>query len=279
MNDSAGNFEGQSIILITGATSGLGREVALALGKAGGHIIVHGRHRGRALEVVEEIRAEGRGSADFYAADLASLDEVRGLGEAILRDYDRLDVLVNNAGIGLSGDNNRRTSIDGYELSFAVNYLSGFFLTRMLLPIIPTTPESRIVNIASMAQTPIDFDDPMIENAYTGARSYGQSKLAQIMFTFDLARELAGAGIVVNALHPATLMNTHMVQSAGMRPRSSVKEGMEAVLNLITAPDLDSGQYFNGLMPARANDQAYDDKARARLRRLSEELIGDAVRI
>jgi NAD(P)-dependent dehydrogenase (short-subunit alcohol dehydrogenase family) len=126
-----------------------------------------------------------------------------------------------------------------------------------------------------VAQTPIDFDDPMIESGYTGDRSYGQSKLAQIMFTFDLAGQLEGSGIKVNALHPATLMDTNMVLSAGVRPRATVEEGREAVLNLVTSADLDSGQYFNGLRPARANDQAYDEQARARLRRLSEELTGD----
>lgn len=261
------------IVLVTGSTSGLGREVALALGEEGAHVIVHGRNAERGREVVEQIEA-GPGSAVFFRADLASLDEVRMLAEAVRRDYDRLDVLVNNAGIWLSGDDERRTSADGYELSFAVNYLSQFLLTHLLVPIVPESPSSRIVQVSSIAQTPIDFDDPMMERGYSGGRGYGQSKLAQILFTFDLAEELEGTGIGVHALHPATLMDTNMVRSAGVRPRTSVEEGLEAVLHLVNGQGLGSGRYFNGLEPARAHDQAYDRAARDRLRRLSEELIG-----
>ncbi len=271
---SADALGDRRIALVTGSTSGLGRELALTLGERGAHVIVHGRSRDRGLEVVEEIRAGGRGSASFYAADLASLAAVRALGEALLRDYDRVDVLVNNAGIWLTADETRFTSEDGHELSFAVNYLSGFLLTRMLLPVIPHSPDSRIVNVASGAQTPIDFDDPMIERDYSGGRSYAQSKLAQVMFTFDLADELEGTGIKVNSLHPATLMDTYMVRNAGVTPRSTVEEGLEAVLNLVESPDVGTGGYYNGQRAARANAQAYDEDARAALRRLSEELVG-----
>lgn len=265
-------LEGERIVLVTGSTGGLGREVALSLAQPGTHIIVHGRNRDRGLEVVEEIARTGA-TASFYAADFASMAEVRALGEAILRDYDHLNVLVNNAGIWLTGDDSRYESADGYELSFAVNYLSGYLLTRMLLPLIPDTPSSRIVNVASVAQTPIDFDDPMIEEGYSGNRSYGQSKLAQVTFTMDLARELADTDIVVTSLHPATLMDTNMVLSAGVEPRSSVDEGRDAVLHLIESPDIPSGSYFNGQTPARANAQAYDEDAQRRLRELSDGLV------
>lgn len=263
----------QRIILVTGSTGGLGREVAVSLAEPGVHLIVHGRDRERGLGVVEAATDAGA-TATFYAADLATVDAVRGLGEALLRDYPHLDVLVNNAGIWLSGDEERYLTDDGYELSLAVNYLSGFLLTHMLLPIIPAGPDSRIVNVASVAQTPIDFDDPMMEEGYSGGRSYGQSKLAQIMFTFDLAEQVADRGIVVNALHPATLMDTDMVFEAGVQPRSTVEEGRDAVLNLVRTPGLESGQYFDGLEPSRANAFAYDEEARARLRELSEELVG-----
>jgi len=266
-------LEGRQVVVVTGSTSGLGREVALAMGARGAHVIVHGRNRERGLEVAQEIQA-GPGTASYYGADFASMAQVRALGEAILRDYERVDVLVNNAGIWLSGDDERYESQDGLELSFAVNYLSGYLLTEMLLPIIPRSPDSRIVNVASGAQTPIDFDDPMIERNYSGGRSYAQSKLAQVMHAIDLAAELEGTGIKVNSLHPATLMDTNMVLSAGVTPRSSVEDGLEAVMNLIVPSDLGTGGYYNGTQESRANAQAYDEEARAALRRLSEELIG-----
>lgn len=268
---SAESLEGRQVVLVTGSTSGLGREVALAMGERGAHVIVHGRNRDRGLEVVGEIQA-GPGTASFYAADFASLAQVRTLGEEILRDYDRVDVLVNNAGIWLSGDSERYESDDGIELSFQVNYLSGYLLTEILLPIIPRSSDSRIVNVASGAQTPIDFDDPMIERNYSGGRSYAQSKLAQVMHAFDLAEELEQTGIRVNSLHPATLMDTNMVLSAGVTPRSSVEEGLVAVMGLIVPTELGSGGYYNGTRESRANGQAYDREARAALRGLSDRL-------
>jgi NAD(P)-dependent dehydrogenase (short-subunit alcohol dehydrogenase family) len=266
---------GQKIVLVTGSTGGLGREVARRLGAQGAHVIIHGRdlERGRAL--VEEIE-RGDGSARFYAADLASFQEVRALAAAILRDYPRLDVLVNNAGIWLEPEAGRQVSDDGHELHFQVNYLSGFLLTRLLLPRLRTSAPARIVNVASIAQRPIDFDDVMLDNGYSDGRAYAQSKLAQVMFTFDLARELADSGVTVDAVHPATMMNTDMVLERGARPRATIDEGAEAVMNLIAPAQPGSGRYFNGMRPADANEQAYDVAARARLRRLSEALTGVA---
>jgi NAD(P)-dependent dehydrogenase (short-subunit alcohol dehydrogenase family) len=269
---SASEADQGRVILITGSTDGLGREVARRLAAGGAHIIVHGRNRERGMALVEEIERDGRGRAAFYAADFADLGEVRRFGDAILRDYERLDVLVNNAGLWLPGSDERRLSVNGHELHFAVNYLSGFLLTRILLPLLERSAPARIINVASLAQTPIDFSDVMLEREYSGSRAYAQSKLAQVMFTFELAAELQGRGVSVNALHPATLMDTRMVQEAGVRPRSTVSEGAEAVVNLIMTTEPGSGQYFNGLTRARANGQAYDADARARLMALSREL-------
>jgi NAD(P)-dependent dehydrogenase (short-subunit alcohol dehydrogenase family) len=263
-----------SVVFITGSTDGLGREVALRVAATGAHVIVHGRNADRGREVVEAIEREGIGSARFYRADLASLDEVRGLADAILRDYDRLDVLVNNAGIWINQPQRPAPSADGHELHFAVNYLAGYLLTRELLPLLLESAPARVVNVASGAQTPIDFDDVNIERNYTPGRAYGQSKLAQITFTMDLARELEGTGVTVTALHPATLMNTTMVVEAGVQPRSSVDEGAEALMNLVVGDGIPSGQYFNGLRPARAHAQAYDADAQRRLRELSDRLVG-----
>jgi len=260
------------VALVTGSTSGLGREVALRLAAGGAHVIVHGRDRERGLEVVSEIEAGG-GSARFYQADFASLAQVRRFAEAILADYDRLDVLVNNAGLGSAPDE-RLLSEDGNELRFQVNYLSHFLLTDLLLPLLEKSAPSRIVNVSSLAQRPIDFDDVMIEHDFSGGRAYAQSKLAQVMHTIDLDEELSGKGILVNSLHPATYMPTGMVRRLGVEPRATIAEGADAVMHLIEAGGLRGGQFFNQMSPGRANAQAYDPEARARLRRLSRELAG-----
>ncbi len=262
---------GQQVALVTGSTSGLGHELAIRLGSMGMHVIVHGRNRERGMEVVEAITNQGVGSARFYRADLASFEQVREFGEAILRDYERLDILINNAGIA-STPGGRAVSEDGHELIFQVNHLSHFLLTRMLLPRLLASAPSRIVNVSSGAQQPIDFDDVMLENGFSSGRAYAQSKLAQVLFTFDLAEELEGRDVIVNALHPATYMNTPMITRGGGTPRATVAQGADAVMQLVTSPDIGSGGYFNGLRRSRANAQAYDEEARAKLWRLSEEL-------
>jgi NAD(P)-dependent dehydrogenase (short-subunit alcohol dehydrogenase family) len=262
--------------LVTGSTDGVGRLVAKRLGHAGARVLVHGRDRERGERVVAEIK-EGGGLAELLAADLSALAEVGGLAEAIQQRTDRLDLLINNAGIGTGGSGApRQTTADGNELRFAVNYLAGFLLTRLLLPLIKQSAPARIVNVASAGQQPIDFTDVMLTRGYSGTRAYCQSKLAQIAFTIDLADELDGTGVTVNALHPATYMDTTMVRRAGIAPWSSVEEGAEAILNLATSPALDgrSGLYFNGLREARADGQAYDAKARQRLKAISRELTG-----
>ena len=264
---------GQRVSLVTGSTSGLGRELALRLGARGDHVIVHGRNEERGAEVVDAVNAAGPGSARFYRADFASFAEVREFAETLMADYDRLDILINNAGFGSSPDE-RWVTEDGHEYRFQVNYLSTFLLTHMLMPRLLASTPSRIVNVSSGAQTPIDFDDVMIENNFSGRRAYAQSKLAQIMFTHDLAEDLAGTGIVVGSLHPATYMPTGMVRRLGATPRATIAEGADATMQVVDSDEFESGQYFNGLRPARANAQTYDAEARARLRRLSEELTG-----
>ena len=271
--DGVAPTPGQPVVLVTGSTSGLGREVALRMGARGAHVIVHGRNRERGMEVVEEINA-GPGSARLYSADFASFDAVRTLGDAILRDYDRLDVLVNNAGFG-SAPNERLVSEDGHEFRFQVNYLSPFLLTHRLLPLIRSSAPARIVNISSLAQSPIDWEDVMIEKDFSGGRAYGQSKLAQIAHTLDLHEALAGVGVMVNALHPATYMPTGMVARAGVEPRSTIDEGADAVMQLIVSDEIEGGQFFNGLRPQRAHAQAYDEDSRRRLRELSRSLTGE----
>jgi NAD(P)-dependent dehydrogenase (short-subunit alcohol dehydrogenase family) len=264
-------------VLITGSTDGVGRHVAIELARQGANVLVHGRDRQRGEAVIEEIRRNGKGTAKLYQADFSSLDGVRALAAAVREDHDRLSILINNAGIGTrSGGPQRRVSVEGHELRFAVNYLSGFLLTYLLLPPLKTGAPARIVNVASAGQMPIDFDDVMLARRYDGIQAYCQSKLAQIMFTIDLAKELEGSSVTVNCLHPATYMATTMVREAGVSPASTVAEGAEAILKLAISPELEgrSGLYFNRLQEARASGQAYDAAARAQLRKLSLELIG-----
>ena len=262
--------------LVTGSTDGLGRMVAIELAAAGAFVIVHGRDAVRGAATLDAIAARG-GAGAFEQADLAALSDVRRLADAVVRRTDRLHILVNNAGIGTAhGGVRRSVSRDGVELRFAVNYLAGFLLTRLLLPTLRASSPARIVNVASIGQMPIDFDDVMLERGYSGMRAYCQSKLAQIMDGFELANELQNTGVTVNSLHPATYMATTMVREAGVKPASTVEEGARAVLQLAASPALDgrTGEYYEGLTAARANSQAYDAAARAKLRALSAKLAG-----
>jgi NAD(P)-dependent dehydrogenase (short-subunit alcohol dehydrogenase family) len=261
-------------ILITGSTDGVGRRVAQRLGGMGARVLIHGRDKARGAKVVDDLRAAGAEAA-FYPADLASLAEVRRLAIAVRKDRDRLDVLINNAGLGPGSAPARRESADGHELLFAVNYLAGFLLAALLLPLLRAAAPSRIVNVSSAGQEAIDFGDVMLTRGYSGARAYRQSKLAQILFTFDLAEALKG-GVTATCLHPSTFMDTTMVRQMGRSPVSTVDDGAEAVLKLAVGPELEgrSGLYFNGLNEAQANPQAYDATARARLRELSLKLTG-----
>jgi NAD(P)-dependent dehydrogenase (short-subunit alcohol dehydrogenase family) len=264
-------------VLVTGSTDGVGRYVAAQLAAAGAKVLIHGRDRARAETLADQIRKQGHIEPVFYQADLSSLAGCRQLADAVLAGHKRLDVFISNAGIGSrTSGSERRTSADGHELRFAVNYLSGFLLAHLLLPLLKASVPSRIVNVASLGQHPIDFDDVMLTRGYGGSRAYAQSKLAQIMFTIDLAKELEGSGVTVNALHPATYMNTTMVREGGIAPISTVEQGGEAILHLAVGDDVadKSGLFFNGMRQAQANPQAYDAAARQRLRRLSLELTG-----
>lgn len=264
------------VALVTGSTDGVGRLVARRLAAEGARVFLHGRDRQRGAALTAEIE-EACGQAIFLPADFASLAEVRRLAEEIGQRTDRLHLLINNAGIGFGAPGSgRETSAEGHELRFAVNYLSGYLLTRLLLPLLKASAPARIVNVASAGQRPLDFDNVMLERGYEGVGAYCQSKLAQVLFTFDLARELEGSGVTVNCLHPATYMATTMVRESGIAPTSTVEEGAEAILQLAAAPSLAgrSGLYFNGRQEARPNAQAYDETARAKLRTLSRDLTG-----
>jgi NAD(P)-dependent dehydrogenase (short-subunit alcohol dehydrogenase family) len=189
-----------------------------------------------------------------------------------------ITLLINNAGVGAGKPpyRKRQLSADGYELRLAVNYLAPVLLTRRLIPALTNGGQARIVNVGSAGQAPVDFADLRMDNHYSGAEAYYRSKFALAAFTFDLATELAGSGITVNCLHPATFMNTHMVRESLIPPMSTVASGTRAVMNLATGPagNSVSGHYFDGMKEARAHGGTYDPAIRSRLRTVTAELLG-----
>jgi NAD(P)-dependent dehydrogenase (short-subunit alcohol dehydrogenase family) len=264
---------GQRTIVITGATDGLGKGLATELAPTGARLILHGRNEEKGQALLEELGPRATGEVEWLRADFGSLDEVRELADS-LSGEERIDVLVNNAGIGTARP--REESEDGYELTFQVNYLTPFLLTRRLLPLIERSAPARIVNVSSAGQAPIDFDDVMLERHYSGAQAYCQSKLALVMFTFDLAEELEGTGVTANCLHPGTYMPTQMVRDAGVDPVTPLEDGIAATMRLITSPEVEgiNGHYFDGTSESAPHPQAEDPEARRQLREISAELTG-----
>ena len=271
----------EQTILVTGATDGLGRALAGRLAAHGATVLLHGRSERRLRDALLDLEeATGNDRLRAYRADFSSLAEVRRLGQEVASEEERLDVLINNAGIGGGPRGGRREeSVDGHELRFAVNYLAPFLLTHLLAPLLRRSVPARIVNVSSAGQAAIDFDDLMLERRYDGFRAYAQSKLAQVMFTFELAERLTttgAAGVTVNALHPASLMPTKMVYESFGYTTSSIDDGVVATLRLALSPELEgvTGRYFDRVREARAHEQAYDPVARGRLWRVSEALVG-----
>ncbi len=266
-------------IFITGATDGLGRALASRLAADGASLILHGRDAGKLESAAAEISAAyGVDHPQILRADLADLAEVRKLAVDVQNTTGRLDAFVSNAGIGggMPDGRERRTSADGYELRFAVNYLAGFLLTLELLPLLRRSAPARIVNVASLGQHPIDFSDIMITRGYSGTRAYGQSKLAQIMSGFELAARVPAAEVTVNSLHPATYMPTKMVLEEVGHHIDSIETGVTATRRLVSDPALAgvTGRFYDRTREARAAAQAYDAAARAELWRRSLELTG-----
>jgi len=260
-------------IVITGATDGLGKGLAGELAPSGARLVLHGRDEEKGKALLEELRPRAAGELVWRRADFSSLDEVRDLAEE-LNEEPRIDVLVNNAGIGTAGG--REESEEGYELTFQVDYLAPFLLTRRLLPLIERSSPARIVNVSSAGQAPIDFDDVMLERNYSGVQAYCQAKLALVMLTFDLAEELEGSGVTANCLHPGTYMPTNMVHRAGIEPVTPLEDGIAATMRLIGSPEVEAinGHYFDGTRESAPHPQAEDPEARKRLRELSAELTG-----
>ena len=266
-------------ILITGATDGIGKITALQLAKQKAHILIHGRNEKKLAEVIDEIKnTTGNKNIEGFIADLSSLAEVRELANEVLEKHDKLDVLINNAGAGTA---DKRYSKDGIELRFAVNYLAPFLFTHLLLPALKNATPSRIVNVSSAGQAPLNFDGIMLERNFDPMRAYSQSKLALIMFTIDLAEQLKNENIAVNILHPGTYLDTNMVRNSGISPWGKPETGADAEVFLAISPELErvTGKYFNVKKEAKANAQAYDANARKKLWELSMHLTGLAERV
>ena len=268
------------VILITGATDGLGQALAHRLASDDDTtLLLHGRDQSRLDSTADAIQAaHGGPRPQTFRADLAELAQVRALAAAVRAATDRLDVLVNNAGVG-GGEpdgRDRRVSKDGYELRFAVNYLAGFLLTHELLPLLRSSAPARVVNVASLGQQDIDFDDVMLEQHYDGMRAYCQSKLAQISSTVELAERIPAEEVTFNSLHPATYMPTKMVLKEIGHSIDSLETGVEATRRLIVDPKLAgvTGRFYDRQREAKALQQAYDPKARAELYRRSLEWVG-----
>jgi NAD(P)-dependent dehydrogenase (short-subunit alcohol dehydrogenase family) len=257
-------------ILITGSTAGVGRYLAGKLAGPETTLLLHGRDPAKLDALVGELD----GDVETYLADLASLDQVWAMAEQIAKAHDRLDVVINNAGIGGGPrGSERELSEDGNELRLAVNYLAPVLLTRLLLPLLKAGAPARIINEGSLGQDTIDFSDLRMDGRYSGSLAYFRSKLALAAWSFDLAEELREDRIAVNCIHPATYMDTDMVRAAGVKPWSTVAEGGDAVLRLVDEPIAVTGRFFDGTAESQAHPDAYDPNMRRRLHEATAPLL------
>jgi NAD(P)-dependent dehydrogenase (short-subunit alcohol dehydrogenase family) len=273
-------------VLVTGGTSGIGRATAEGLSLLGAHVAITGRDHRRTQDVARDISSATGTRVQAFAADLTSQTQVRRLAEEVLQVLPRLDVLVNNAGGYWS---TRHVTADGYERTFALNHLAPFLLTHLLLDRMRSGPGARIVNVASGAQAAgrIDFDDLQGAHSYSGSRAYNQSKLAVVLFTYELARRLAGTPVTANALHPGVVSTAFGAEDPGraqrllvplMRPfMKSPAQGAATSVHCASAPELAgvSGAYFVDSRTKRSSQRSFDEPTAARLWRVSAALVGE----
>jgi NAD(P)-dependent dehydrogenase (short-subunit alcohol dehydrogenase family) len=272
-------------VLVTGGSGGIGRATALGLATMGAHLAITGRDRGRTEGAAGEIRAAGGGQVDVFVADLSCQSEVRRLADEVLQRLSRIDVLVNNVG---GYWNTRHVTADGVERTFALNHLAPFLLTNLLLDRLKESPPARVVTVSSNAhaQGRIDFDDLQGERSWSGARAYNQSKLANVLFTYELARRLPAASVTANALHPGVVRTSFGAEDpAGVQRRlvpfmrpfmKTPAQGAATSILVASAPELEqvTGRYFANRRPKRSSKRSYDQAAAARLWQVSAELVG-----
>jgi retinol dehydrogenase 14 len=272
-------------VLVTGGTAGIGRATALGLARMGAHLAIAGRDRGRSEGAAGEIRAAGGGRVDVFVADLSSQSQVRRLADEVLQRLSRIDVLVNNVG---GYWNTRHVTADGLERTFALNHLAPFLLTNLLLDRLKQSAPARVVTVASNAhvQGRIDFDDLQGERSWSGARAYNQSKLANVLFTYELARRLPAASVTANALHPGVVRTSFGAEDpAGVQRRlvplmrpfmKTPPQGAATSILVASAPELErvTGRYFANRRPKRSSKRSYDQAVAARLWQVSAELVG-----
>src|SRR5437870_3279853 len=272
-------------VLVTGGTGGIGRGTALGMAMMGAHLAITGRDRGRTEGAAREIRAAGGGLVDVFVADLSSQSEVRRLADEVLQNLSRIDVLVNNVG---GYWNTRHVTADGLERTFALNHLAPFLLTNLLLDRLKQSAPARVVTVSSHVQAMgrINFDDLQGERSYSAARAYKQSKLANVLFTYELARRLQGTSVTANALHPGVVRTSFGAEDPGLIQRlftplmglflKTPAQGAATSIYLASAADLEpvTGRYFVNCKPKRSADRSYDEPAAAQLWRVSADLVG-----
>jgi NAD(P)-dependent dehydrogenase (short-subunit alcohol dehydrogenase family) len=263
-------------ILITGSTDGIGQQCAVELAHMGARVILHGRNPSRGKAVLEHIRKESQnGGVDLFLADFASLHHVRRMADEVLAKYPGIDVLVNNAGVYLR---NRQLSEDGYEMTFAVNHLAHFLLTNLLLDALKTSAPSKILVVSSEAHqnARLDLDNLQGEKRYEAYSIYSMSKLANLLFTYELAERLKDTSVSVNALHPGVIATKLLHAGFGSFGGSPVEKGAQRVLHLITSPTMNgiSGKYFVNNIEQQSSAESRNRKLQAELWKLSEKLVG-----
>ncbi len=261
-------------ILITGSTDGIGKQTALELAESGHTVLIHGRNPERTKETTEFIlQKSGNINVGFFVADFSSFQEIKKMSGEIHSKYERIDVLINNAGVFM---NEKELSRDGFEITFAVNHLAHFLLTKLLMDLLQKAPKARIVNVASMAHAnELDFDNLQGEKFFDGYTAYSYSKLCNILFTYRLAENLMGSSITTNCLHPGVI-STKLLHAGWGSGGSRLHEGSTTSVYLATSLDVEtiSGKYFSYSRQTESSAISHDRDVQKRLWDLSGEFTG-----